>query len=187
MWYRPLAPWQGRRVVIGYDAGCTLTEPVSAPWAALVVPPEINPRVLIQFLEFLSALNEDWLREHPEAPNLYDSGAWYELRRELWFAIPWALWSLERKVGLDCKTLSAWRVAELRVRGGRDPSGRLLPPEPRAQFGWDRYVTDDKIVYHVWVKRQSGQKEDPSALLGMNSVLPSGSRELPPWTPSARP
>lgn len=137
------------------------------PWAALFVPPELDPRTLERLCEFLSAVNEDWLREHPEAPNLYDSGAWYELQPEHWLTIPWALRMLRLGVGLDCKVLSAWRVAELRVRYGE-----------AARCGWTRYLTPDKLVYHVWVLRADGHKEDPSVLLGMRSALPAHERNV---------
>lgn len=165
-------------VYVGYDGngGAMQLRPLehpSRPWAALYVPPEpLTPSSLARLCETLARDNEDWLRDHPEAPNLYQSGARYELQPENWVSIPWALQMVRNGHGLDCKVLSAWRVAELRVREG----------EPRAQCGWTRYAMPDRVVYHVWVLRADGSQEDPSARLGMRSVVPtSGAPQLPPY------
>jgi len=166
--------WGARHVLAAPVVGYALeaAQPATKPWAALYVPAELDERRLERFCELLVQDNADWLREHPEAPDLYRSGARYELRPEHWLAIPWALTMARMGVGLDCKVLATWRAAELRVRYY----------EPRARCGWTRYLTPDKIVYHVWVLRQDGRKEDPSALLGMHSALPEANHRKTPWT-----
>lgn len=146
------------------------------PWAALVVPPDLDGQYLEEFCEFLTRLNERFLRAHPETPFLYKSGAFYRLQPEYWLSVPWAIHAVRMGVGLDCKSLSAWRVAELRVRFN----------EPRARCVWTAYPTTDKVVYHVWVQRGDGSFEDPSANLGMHQALASGGaqpRELAAWNP----
>lgn len=134
------------------------------PWAALVVPAELDGPTLELFCEFLTKLNERYLLSGAgrSAPALYQSGAFYKLQPEYWLTIPHAMHAIRVGLGLDCKSLSAWRAAELRIRGG----------EPGARCIWSAHPTAEKVVYHVRVRRQNGQVEDPSALLGMNAALP---------------
>lgn len=97
-----------------------------------------------------------WLTEHPEAPNLYESGVRYvaEPRDEEWFAdIPTVL---GRGFG-DCDDLAAWRAAELIVRHG---------VEARV-FTQRQVKRDGSTLYHVMVQSPLGT-EDPSSALGMN-------------------
>lgn len=144
------------------------------PWAALYVPAELDGPTLEDLCEMLVRQNERYLRKHPEVPLLYRSGAYYRLQPEYWLAIPWAILSLRMGLGLDCKTLAAWRAAELRARAGE-----------RATCVWSSHPTPEKLVYHVRVRRANGSIEDPSAYLGMNAALPGGSyQEEPAWTPS---
>lgn len=133
------------------------------PWAALVVPADLDLPTLELFTEFLTKLNERYLSRH-EAPPLYRSGAFYRLQPEYWLTIPWALHAVKMGLGLDCKSLSAWRAAELRVRLGE-----------RARCIGSEHHTPEKTVYHVRVQRGDGRIEDPSAILGMNAALPSAS------------
>lgn len=131
------------------------------PWAALFVPAELDLPTLDLFTEFLTRLNERYLRGHA-APPLYRSGAFYRLQPEYWLTVPHALTAIQVGMGLDCKSLSAWRAAELRVRFG----------EPARCVG-SEHVTPEKVVYHVRVQRGDGRVEDPSAILGMNAALPA--------------
>jgi hypothetical protein len=145
---------------------------VEAPWAALVVPGELDGPTLELMAEFLTRLNEKWLREHPETPALYESGAFYVLQPEYWLTIPWAITiGIRLGHGLDCKVLSAWRAAELRVRGN----------EPTAACIWSAHLSGPKLVYHVRVRRGDGRIEDPSAYLGMHAALPAGGAST--WNP----
>ena len=110
---------------------------------------------LVRLLEALTAVNEAWLREHPSAPWLYESGVRYEeepLGRDDWQDIPE---TLARRNG-DCEDLGCWRVAELRVRSGE----HAVPFVRRALAG-------PRTVYHVAVRRADGTIEDPSRILGM--------------------
>lgn len=140
------------------------------PWAALFVPAGLDGETLDLLCEALTKTNERFLREHPEVPPLYWSGAYYKLQPELWISVPWALERVRQGLGLDCKVLAAWRAAEMRVREG-DRNARCV---------WSRYRTHDKLVYHIKVRRGDGTEEDPSALLGMRSPLPGGHE----WTRS---
>ena len=71
---------------------------------------------LVHLLEGLSAVSEARLREHPEAPWLYQSGVRYGEEppgQDDWQDIPETLalrWG-------DCEDLACWRIAELRTRG----------------------------------------------------------------------
>lgn len=110
-------------------------------------------------LEALVALNRVYLRSHPTAPMLYESGVRYlrdvdnrdqrKPRAELWYTVPDVL----RSGGADCKCLAAYRVAELRETG---EEARCLVKRVTAH------------LWHIQVTRGDGTMEDPSAELGMN-------------------
>lgn len=140
------------------------------PWSALFVPGILDKRRLALFCELLTQLDEIWLRDFPQTPNLYQSGVRYELmpQTEYWLEVPWALAFARAGHGVDCKTLAAWRAAELRVREG----------QPGARCVLSEYKSDTEHVYHVRVERQDGTIEDPSARLGMSSVMPTSGGSL---------
>jgi hypothetical protein len=111
---------------------------------------------LLQLLEALTAVNVAWLREHPSAPWLYESGVRYEEEppgRDDWQDIPE---TIELRVG-DCEDLGCWRLAELRTRVRE----YALPYVKRS-------VEGPRTVYHVAVQRTDGTLEDPSRILGMS-------------------
>ena len=111
---------------------------------------------LEQLLEALTAVNVAWLREHPEAPWLYESGVRYEEEpagRDDWQDIPE---TIALRVG-DCEDLGCWRLAELRTR----------VREYARPYVKRSVVAPARTVYHVAVRRADGRVEDPSALLGM--------------------
>lgn len=108
--------------------------------------------VIAHFVESFAVANQGYLRTHPDAPPLYDSGIYYcpdERGREVqWWDIPQIL----SHGCADCKGLVAYRIAELREAG--------YPAVP--------YVTtDDGSLFHVRV-RSGSVIEDPSKLLGMH-------------------
>lgn len=111
----------------------------------------------LQILLFaLVAVNEEYLRNHPEAPMLYDSGVRYMEEppgQEDWQDIPTCL---KMRAG-DCEDLACWRVAELRVRYGiaAKPTFKCME---RPNGG---------MLYHIQVELPDGRKEDPSRVLGM--------------------
>jgi hypothetical protein len=110
---------------------------------------------LAHLLEALTLVNVAWLREHPEAPWLYESGVRYEEEppgRDEWQDIPE---TIKRREG-DCEDLGCWRLAELRVRSREN----ARPFVKCAVYG-------ERTVYHVAVRRADGRVEDPSRVLGM--------------------
>ena len=110
---------------------------------------------LVHLLEALAAVNEAWLREHPQAPWLYESGIRYEEEphgQDDWQDIPE---TIALRVG-DCEDLGCWRIAELRTRG-----------REYARPYVKRSLVGPRTVYHVAVRRADGELEDPSRILGM--------------------
>jgi len=146
------------------------------PWAALLVPAELDAPTVDLMTELLTQLNERFLWRAPAGtvPLLYASGARYEPQPEFWLTIPWALAAARTGRGLDCKVLGAWRAAELRVLG-----------EPARCFA-EPYEKDGKTMFHVRVMRAWGRQEDPSEILGMYEVLAKG-QEARPWNLLASP
>jgi hypothetical protein len=114
-----------------------------------VVTPSIEAAV-----ETLVRVNTEYLRTHPDTVPLRDAGVRYQREvpghPEQWQSIPEMLQS---RLG-DCEDLSAWRCAELRVRGYR---ARPL-------------VTGKRGHYHIRVAADIAGKliiYDPSKELGM--------------------
>lgn len=135
------------RVFNGVDA--------NARWTPLLAPPRLNGQVLNRMLPMLVGLNVDYIRENPGTPSLYRSGIHYVRDRrgaEQWLTIPWVM---ARRSG-DCKSLAAWRAAELRVKARED-----------ARCVWIARRTPQGMLYHVCVARANGRWEDPSLVLGM--------------------
>lgn len=104
-------------------------------------------------LEFLISMNRAYLRRHSHK-SLYSSGVVYGRTTE-WDSIPAVV---DRGFG-DCKSLSAWRIAELRESG----------VECRPVFRWmPRRGGFKDFHILVAVDRGSGPLwEDPSKRLGM--------------------
>jgi hypothetical protein len=110
---------------------------------------------LVRLLEALSAVNEAWLVENPQAPWLYESGVRYEEEpdgRDDWQDIPETIFLRNG----DCEDLGCWRVAELRTRGREYAVPHIK-----------KSLTGPRTVYHVAVLRADGRLEDPSRILGM--------------------
>jgi hypothetical protein len=136
------------------------------PGAVRVDVAHLDARVLHELLELLVGFNLDYLRVHPDAPDVYDAGvAWREEApfQEEWLSIPWALQRGAQGEALDCEDLCCWRVGHLRFAGER--AARCVP----SYQGTDHQGDD---LWHVQVQRADGSVEDPSALLGMGR-LPS--------------
>jgi hypothetical protein len=129
--------------------------------------PEDAERALYFALEFLTAANIAWLHAHPETPWMYDAPIGYirdPVGVEYWQGIPKIL----AHFGADCKSLAAWRVAELRCRASEDGG---TPPLGLARFHLEPHQTEPgTIIYHVTVVRGDDTQEDPSAILGMGAV-----------------
>jgi hypothetical protein len=130
-----------------------------------------NARVLKGLLDALVVADEAYLAHH-RAPRLYASHVVYGRTNE-WERIPDVLM---RRSG-DCKSLAAWRVAELRKDGIRAD----------AVFRWKRRAKSGVPDFHIVVQRDAYKGpdgkitiwEDPSKVLGMTmneNVYMSGGR-----------
>lgn len=135
------------------EEGALIVSP-SARWAPLVRPPRLNGRVLEHLLTCLTALDVDYLKQHPRVPLLYQSGVRYVAEapgEEAWLSVPDVLLHMRG----DCEDLGCWRAAELQLRG-----------EP-AKAVWSVRKTPRGNLYHIRTRRGNGQIEDPSVVLGM--------------------
>ena len=104
----------------------------------------------------LMAIDELYLKAHPETPLLYSSGVVYQEEppgAEDWQDIPTCL---KLRWG-DCEDLACWRAAELRVRYG-------IAAVP---FFTRQVKSDGSTLYHIMVRLPDGRTEDPSRQLGM--------------------
>lgn len=114
--------------------------------------PEENTRALAILLQCLVDLDDGYLM-HNAAPPLYRSGVIYG-RTEVWDTIKACL---DKGFG-DCKTLTAWRIAELRRAG----------IEAAPVFRWVARSSNPAVLdYHILVGLPDGSFEDPSRILGM--------------------
>ena len=134
-----------------------------------------SERVLDILLEALVKIDELYLRLTPGTPSIYKSGVRYYhyAEREEWLAVPECMF--ERIA--DCKSLSAWLVAEYHV-SGIDPGAKCCKKYStiETEFG-------PLLLYHIQVQRSDGTIEDPSRELGMNVPEPDGYIPVPgvPW------
>lgn len=108
-------------------------------------------------LEFLISVDRAFLRLHPQK-SLYRSGVVYGRTQE-WDTVP----AVMARGYADCKSLSAWRIAELRERG----------VECRPVFRWVRRRDGHKDFHILVAVDRKGRTEplweDPSKILGMGS------------------
>lgn len=111
-----------------------------------------NARVLRISLEYLIALNLDYLKRH-DTPPLYRDGIVYQRTVE-WETVP----AVELRGYADCKSLAAWRIAELRFAG--------IPAKPVFRF---HELENGMFDYHILIQTGPGEYEDPSKSLGMTS------------------
>jgi len=111
--------------------------------------------VLHLLLESLVAVNRAYLRHHA-TKSLYSSGVVYGRTVE-WDSIP----AVRHRGYGDCKSLTAWRIAELRERG----------IECKPVFRWVKRRSGRKD-FHILVAAARGKGdvwEDPSKTLGMGN------------------
>lgn len=119
------------------------------------VDPEYGELFILHLLEAQARIDMVWLNRHRNTPNIYSSGVIYRETVE-WQDIPSTI-SLGSG---DCKTLAAWRVAELRIRNN---------VKCRPFIKW-REWKDGFRLYHVLVRVEHNGRiifEDPSRRLGM--------------------
>lgn len=123
--------------------------------------PEARPYDEVAMGRLLDAyveLNRSYIRKVGKAnvPWLYSAGIRYERDppgEELWQTIPVILQS----GGGDCEDLAAYRCSELIERCG----------EPAKILARGRKLPNGHLLYHILVRRASGEIEDPSLVLGM--------------------
>ena len=114
---------------------------------------EENARAIMISVEYLIALNLDYLKRHA-TPSLYNAEVCYSRTVE-WEPIP----AIQLREHGDCKSLAAWRVAEYRLRG--------IPAKPVFRY---RPRKDGFFDYHILIQLNNGQWEDPSKVLGMTAT-----------------
>lgn len=110
-------------------------------------------------LAALTALNEQFIREHPQVPHLYASGIRYQRegktksgrQKEKWLTYPLMLLLKHA----DCEDLSAALAAFYRVQGIKAVA----------------VARESSIGYHIVVQLPDGTIEDPSRKLGMGQHL----------------
>jgi len=86
---------------------------------------------------------------------LYKSSVRYEMMPSTWRDIPTCL----MEGTADCKSLVAWRLAELRLKGEYAAVAHFVVQRRK----------NNHAIFHVQVKRASGAIEDPSKRCGMKS------------------
>lgn len=128
--------------------------PFNLPWVYCPgSSDEENAVVLRHLLECLTAINVEYLQRHPTR-SIFQAGVRYGRTFE-WDSIP----AVIRRGYGDCKSLSAWYCAELRLRGEKcRPIFKMFP----SSYGAPNF--------HIWVATSEGEV-DPSAKLGMNEYL----------------
>jgi len=114
-----------------------------------LIQPSAAAQCIAAFVEALILSNREYLRTHLTPP-LYSCGVTYKESDE-WLDIPAIL---KRRAG-DCKSLVAWRVAELR----NTRREALLQVSLMCEGGF--HVSIRKLV------KGAVQDEDPSRFLGM--------------------
>lgn len=125
-------------------------------WTPRFVVGRIGDHNVGPLMRALVSINLHYLARHPETPTIYASGVRYERDRpgtEDWLTVDQIL--ARRPRVADCKSLAAWRVAELQLRG------------ERARAAWSKRCRDSGCLYHIFVRRGDGRTEDPSEALGM--------------------
>lgn len=139
---------------------------------------EASERILRAALDLLLVADVEFLRAHPEAPRIYNSGVRYEreplvseikqmypqcispcaapIHPETWKTIPYCL----RDHVADCEDLASWAAAERIVRDG---------VRCNTDFSWREVngPAGPMAVYHIFVRHPDGSVEDPSVRLGM--------------------
>lgn len=118
-----------------------------------LLPPEEAASCIADLVDAIAHINEKFLTRFPQTASLYSAGVVYDETDE-WRDIPAILESGKA----DCKSLVAWRLAELRRR-----SEMAL-----VHVVWFDNREPGKRLFHVQV-RKGTKLEDPSRFLGMRS------------------
>lgn len=113
--------------------------------------------VICKMLDVLHAANVGWIKAGNRVPPVYQSGLRYkeeQLGKDEWQDIPR---TLDLGNG-DCEDLASYRVSELRANG------------EAAEHTVEHRRSPTLVLYHIRVKRQNGDIEDPSCALGMGGA-----------------
>jgi hypothetical protein len=117
---------------------------------------------IAHLVEALARIDTVWLLAHPETPDLYTSGVRYVPRGLGWCGDDWRdIPEVLRLKNGVCEDLTAWRIAELRLRHGINAEPVISSELTPMQGG------DELVVYHVQLGLPDGSLEDPSVWLGM--------------------
>jgi len=113
--------------------------------------------VICKMLDVLHTANAGWINAGNAVPALYESNLRYkeeQLGKDEWQDIPRTL-----QLGNgDCEDLASYRVSELRAQG------------EAAQHTVEHRRSPQLVLYHIRVRRQNGDIEDPSCALGMGGA-----------------
>lgn len=116
------------------------------------VSPEKAAEAIAAFIDSLAILNQAYLElNNVNVPRIYMSRVRYA-EIESWRDIP----TLLREGSGDCKSLVAWRLAEIRA---------YTEEEPAIHIVHQAWQDEDRL--HILIKRGDGMFEDPSIKLGM--------------------
>ena len=118
---------------------------------------DLSRRALTDLLEALYRIDVDYLRTHPNTPDIYSPAAGQVYMEEPtgqedWQDVPTAL---KMKIS-DCEDLACWLAAQKTVRG--------TPAKP---FYSESKLPSGAMLFHIRVRDQRGRIEDPSWILGM--------------------
>ena len=110
-------------------------------------------------LEALTYVNVLYLRANPSTPSLYEFSPLYIKKSRPYGLESWQDIQATLKKGAgDCKDFCAWRLAELRI----------AEPEKAEKNGFIFQLRGEEInhkIFHVVIRKSSGQIEDPTNLL----------------------
>lgn len=137
-----------------------------------------SERILRKALDLLLTADIEYLREHPEAPRIYQSGVVYQreplppeiaamypqcyspckapVHPEEWKLIPFCIADGQA----DCEDLASWCAAERIVRDGLEGTN--------TEFSFRQ--VGSLSIYHIYVRLPDGTIEDPSIKLGMTRI-----------------
>jgi hypothetical protein len=113
--------------------------------------------VICKMLDVLHTANVGWIKAGNRVPPIYQSGLRYkeeQLGKDEWQDIPRTLFLGDG----DCEDLASYRVSELRAGG------------EAAEHTVEHRRSPTLVLYHIRVKRQNGDIEDPSCALGMGGA-----------------
>lgn len=119
-----------------------------------------TPEATQPYLDRLTEANVAYLASHPDTPALYASGVRYAIESmgiDDWKSVPYVI---ESGYG-DCEDLACWLAAEYRLKGIA-----ARPFATSASIG-----SLDVNLLHIQVLMPDGSVEDPSARLGMTTLL----------------